>query len=34
VLYHSSPAPTLLDMAFRLDEILVSQFNVGLAYRF
>jgi hypothetical protein len=34
VLYRSSPAPTLLDMAFRLDEILVSQFNFGFAYRF
>jgi hypothetical protein len=34
VLYRSSPSPTLLDMAFRLDEILVSQVNFGFAYRF
>jgi hypothetical protein len=34
VLYRSSPAPTLFDMAFRLDEILVSQVNFGFAYRF
>jgi hypothetical protein len=34
VLYRSSPAPTLFEMPFRLEEILVSQFNVGFAYRF
>jgi hypothetical protein len=34
VVYRSNPAPTLLDMTFRLDEILVSQFNFGFAYRF
>jgi hypothetical protein len=34
VLYRSSPTPALFEMAFRLDEILVSQFNFGFAYRF
>jgi hypothetical protein len=34
VIYRNNTAPTLFDMAFRLDEILVSQVNVGFAYRF
>jgi hypothetical protein len=34
VLYRSNPAPTLFEMPFKLDEILVSQVNFGLAYRF
>jgi hypothetical protein len=34
VVYRSNPAPTLFEMPVRLDEILVSQFNFGLAYRF